>query len=77
MSHGERLKDSRLTGMRALASFTRALKAKYEDIEFSIDADPEKGLADSGDLDTDLTDLLLTLGRAAGDRATRNRALRR
>ena len=70
LSHGELLKDSLLTGMRALASFTKALKFKYEDVEFSIDADPETGLADSGDLDTDLTDLVLTLGRAAGDRAT-------
>ena len=70
LSRGERLKDSLLTGMRALAGFTRALKVKYEDIEFSIDADPETGLADSGDLDTDLTDLVLTLGRAAGDRAS-------
>ena len=70
LSRGERLKDSLLTGMRALASFTKALKVKYEDVEFSIDADPETGLADSGDLDTDLTDLILTLGRTAGDRAT-------
>ena len=70
LSRGELLKDSLLTGMRALASFTKALKVKYKDIEFTIDADPETGLADSGDLDTDLTDLILTLGRAAGDRAT-------
>ena len=70
LSRGERLKDSLLTGMRALASFTKALKVKYEDIECSIDADPETGLADSGALDTDLTDLILTLGRTAGDRAT-------
>ena len=67
LSRGELLKDSLLTGMRALAGFTRALKVKYEDIECSIDVDPETGLADSGDLDTDLTDLILTLGRAAGD----------
>ena len=70
LSRGELLKDSLLTGMRALASFTKALKVKYKDIEFTIDADPETGLADSGDLDTDLTDLILALGRAAGERAT-------
>ena len=70
LSRGELLKDGLLTGMRALASFTKALKVKYRDIEFSIDADPETGLADSSDLDTDLTDLLLTLGRAAGERDT-------
>ncbi|MEZ5996403.1 MAG: ATP-binding protein [Hyphomonadaceae bacterium] len=70
LSRGEALKDGLLKGMRALAGFTKALKIKYQDIEFSIDADPEPGLADSGDLDNDLTDLLLTLGRAAGDRGT-------
>ena len=70
LSHGEALKDNLLKGMRALASFAGALRVKYEDVEFSIDVDPETGLADSSDLDTDLTDLLLTLGKAAGERAT-------
>ncbi|MCY4592045.1 MAG: ATP-binding protein [Alphaproteobacteria bacterium] len=70
LSRGEVLRDSLLRGMRALASFTKALKVKYQDIEFSIDVDPETGLADSSDLDTDLTDLILTLGNAAGERGT-------
>ena len=70
LSRGEALRDNLLQGMRALASFTRALKVKYQDIEFSIDADPEIGLADSSDLDTDLTDLLVVLGKAAAERGT-------
>lgn len=70
LSRGEALKDNLLKGMRVLASFTKALKIKYEDIEFSIDADPEAGVADSGELDNDLTDLLLILGRAARERDT-------
>ncbi len=70
LSRGEALRDNLLRGMRALASFTKALKVKYQDIEFSIEADPEIGLADSSDLDTDLADLLEALGRAAGERAT-------
>ncbi len=70
LSRGEVLKDSLLRGMRALAGFAKALKVKYQDIEFSIDVDPETGLADSSDLDTDLTDLLVTLGKAAAERAT-------
>ncbi len=70
LSRGEALKDNLLRGMRTLASFTKTLKVKYQDIEFSIDADPEFGSADSSDLDTDLTDLLEALGRAAGERAT-------
>jgi hypothetical protein len=70
LSRGEALKDNLLKGMRVLASFAKALKIKYEDIEFSIDADPEAGVADSGELDNDLTDLLLTLGKAARERDT-------
>lgn len=70
LSRGEALKDNLLTGMRALASFTKALKVKYQDIEFGIDADPEIGLADSSDLDTDLSDLLVVLGKAAAERGT-------
>ena len=70
LSHGEALRDNLLRGMRALASFTQALKIKYQDIEFSIDADPEIGLADSSDLDADLADLFDVLGKAAGERAT-------
>ena len=70
LSRGQALKDGLLKGMRTLASFTRALKVKYEDIELSVDVDPETGLADSSDLDTDLMDLVVTLGNVAGERAT-------
>ena len=70
LSGGAALKDNLLKAMRALASFTKSLKVKYRDIEFSIDVDPETGLADSSDLDTDLTDLLVTLGKAARERST-------
>ncbi len=70
LSGGAALKDNLLKAMRALASFTKFLKVKYRDIEFSIDVDPETGLADSSDLDTDLTDLLVTLGKAARERST-------
>ena len=56
--------------MRALAGFANALRVKYRDLEFGMDIDPEAGLADSGDLDTDLTDFLTTLGQAASERKT-------
>ncbi len=70
LSRGEALRDTLLQGMRALAGFARALTVKYQDIEVSIDVEPEIGLADSSDLDTDLTDLLVTVGRAARERST-------
>ena len=38
---------------------------KYQDIEVGLDFDPEPGLADNGDLETDLQDLLEVVGEAA------------
>jgi hypothetical protein len=55
---------------KALAGFAKALKVKYQDIEVGMDFKPERGLADSGDLDTDLADLLASVGRAGGEYGT-------
>ncbi len=51
--------------LRGLAGFVRALKFKYQDIEVGLDFEPEPGLADNGDLESDLQDLLEVVGRAA------------
>jgi hypothetical protein len=56
--------------MRALAGFVGAMKIKYGDVEVGLEAESEKGLADSGDLDVDLTDLLVAVGEAARERST-------
>jgi hypothetical protein len=56
--------------MRALAGFVGAMKIKYGDVEVGVEVEPEKGLADSGDLDVDLTDLLVAVGEAAQERST-------
>lgn len=56
--------------MKALAGFAKALKIKYADIEVGLDMDPEPGLADSGDLETDLAELIAMLGEAAAERDT-------
>lgn len=56
--------------LRALAGFATRLKLSYGDIELSLDQTPEPGLADSGDLDIDLADLLLAVGAAAKERDT-------
>ena len=70
LSRGEALQGNLLKGMRALASLTKALRGTFHDLEFSIDVDPEVGLADSGDLAIDLAALFSTLGRAASERGT-------
>lgn len=70
LSRGEAFKDSLARAGQALAGFARALKVKYRDIEVGVDFEPERGLADSGDLDIDLLDLLAAVGKAAQDHAT-------
>ena len=70
LNRGVALKGNLLRGMRALASFASVSKVKYQDIEVSIDADPEIGLADSGDLDIDLAEVFLILGKAADGKST-------
>ena len=54
-----------LRALRGLAGFVRALKVKYQDIEVGLDFEPEPGLADNGDLESDLQDLLEVVGTAA------------
>lgn len=56
--------------LTALAGFTQRLKVKFGDLELTLDSEPEKGLADSGNLDIDLADLLLAVGEAAKERNT-------
>lgn len=70
LSRKQAAKAGTLRAMRALTGFARALKFKYDDIEVGLDLETEPGLADSGDLDTDLTDLLASVGQAAAERAT-------
>lgn len=55
---------------RVGASFARAAGATVSRGGLAIDVDPEPGVADSGDLETDLTELLVELGRAARDEGT-------
>lgn len=56
--------------LRALGGFVSAMKLKYEDIEFGIDLGSEPGVADSGDLESDLVDLFIQLGLAAKEKNT-------
>ena len=54
--------------LRALGGFVGSMKVKYQDIEFGVDLGQEPGTADSGDLEHDLIDLFLELGRAAKEK---------
>jgi hypothetical protein len=70
MDRARAVTDTGKKAMRALAGFVGAMKIKFGDVELGIDVEPEVGLADSGDLDVDLTDLLLAVGEAARERST-------
>ena len=70
LDRGKKIRTNLARAGRALAGFAKALKVKYRDIEVSTDFEPERGLADSGDLDTDLTDLLASVGTAAREYRT-------
>ena len=63
---GEQVKRA----LRALGGFAKGMKLRYADVEFNLDLMSEAGLADTGDLDTDLTDLLQAVGDAAKARGT-------
>lgn len=57
-------------GLRVLRSFLGALKVSYADVEVGLDIDPEKGAADSGDLEIDLPNLFVAVGEAAQERSS-------
>ncbi|MCZ8166358.1 ATP-binding protein [Silanimonas sp.] len=65
LSRRDKAKDLASRGLRALAGFAKSLKLKYADLEVGIDLDPEPGLADNGDLESDLLALLEAAARAA------------
>ncbi len=65
MSRSAAAKDLAQRALAGLAGFVSALKVKFQDIEVGLDFEPEPGLADNGDLELDLQDLLEAAGRAA------------
>lgn len=64
------ISDKVKKGLRVLKSYVGAIKVRYEDVEFSIDIDAERGVADSGKLSRDLADLFIAAGDAAKARDT-------
>jgi hypothetical protein len=55
-------------GLAVLRSFVGALNVTIGDVSIGLDIDPEKGSADSGDLEIDLPNLFVAIGEAAQDR---------
>ena len=70
LNRGEALRTAASKAFRSLGSFVNSLKVKYNDIELSTEFGTEKGIADSGDLELDLSDLLSEIGHAGAERGT-------
>jgi hypothetical protein len=56
--------------LRVFKSFVSAIRLRQGDLELVLDIEPERGSADSGQLEADLPELFSALGRAAKDRGT-------
>lgn len=65
LSREKKARDLARRALRGLAGFVGALRIKYDDIEVGLDLEPEPGLADNGDLEHDLQELLEVVGEAA------------
>lgn len=57
-------------GLATLKSFISAVKIKVSDVEFGLDIEPERGAADSGDIEVDLPNLFLAVAEGAQERQT-------
>jgi hypothetical protein len=55
-------------GIAVLKSFIGGVRVAVGDVEFGLDIDPERGAADSGDLEIDLPNLLGAVAEAAEER---------
>src|SRR5208282_3852216 len=64
------ISDKVKRGLAVLRSFVGGLKVTMKEITIGLDIDPEKGAADSGDLEVDLPNLLVAIGEAAENRKT-------
>lgn len=62
--------DKAKRGLAVLKGFITGVKVSLGDLEIGLDIDPEKGVADSGDLESDLPALLVAVAEAAEERRT-------
>ena len=62
------MSDKVKRGLAVLRSFVSALTITIGDVTFGLGVEPEKGTADSGDLEIDLPNLFVAIGEAAMDR---------
>jgi AAA ATPase domain len=66
----ESAKNKARRALRALKGFLSNLHIKIGEIDVGLSIDPERGLADSGDIEVDLPDLIAAIGEAAQEAGT-------
>lgn len=62
------ISESVKRALRALRSFVGVIKLSYGDVSIGLDVEPERGVADSGDIEVDLPGIFLAVGDAVKDR---------
>lgn len=70
LSPGKAAGEKAARGFRVLKSFLSGVKIGTDEIFMAIDSPPEKGVADSGLLSSDLPDLFVAIGEAAAEAGT-------
>ncbi|MDO5103301.1 MAG: ATP-binding protein [Lautropia sp.] len=65
LDRGEQVVEAVKKGLRVLRSFLNGITISAGGVDLSMGVDPEPGLADSGQLETDVADLVLATARAA------------
>lgn len=65
LSGVESAKQLATRGLKGLRNFASVFKIEFAGLGIGVEADDEPGLADSGDIQYDLPDLFLIIGRAA------------
>ncbi|MBI2512090.1 MAG: ATP-binding protein [Opitutae bacterium] len=61
--------DKAKRGLAVLKSFLNGVKLSVGDVEIGLDIDPEKGAADSGDIEVDFPNLLIAVAEAAVEKS--------
>src|SRR5437870_12371802 len=60
--------DKAKRALGVLKGFMNGVRVKIGELEVGLDIDPEKGTADSGDLESDLPSLFIAVAEAAEER---------
>jgi len=63
----ESAKDTAKRGLRVVRSLIGSLKLTYGDFDYGLNITPERGVADSGDFESDFSETLIAIGEAAKD----------